>query len=48
MLIHSKKLYDDRLAALDGEIGRVKDLYFDDKNWVVRYVVADTDRKSVV
>jgi hypothetical protein len=42
MLIHSKKLYDDRLAALDGEIGRVKDLYFDDKNWVVRYVVADT------
>ena len=42
MLIHSKKLYDDRLAALDGEIGHVKDLYFDDKSWVVRYVVADT------
>jgi len=44
MLIHSKKLYDDRLAALDGEIGHVKDLYFDDKNWVVRYVVADTGK----
>jgi hypothetical protein len=27
---------------LDGEIGRVKDLYFDDQNWVVRYLVVDT------
>jgi hypothetical protein len=30
------------LAATDGEIGKVKELYFDDKNWTVRYVVVDT------
>jgi hypothetical protein len=28
--------------ASDGEIGHVKDFYFDDRNWAVRYVVADT------
>src|SRR5262245_4340906 len=30
------------LAAKDGEIGKVKELYFDDQNWTVRYVVVDT------
>lgn len=30
------------LGASDGEIGRVQDLYFDDENWAVRYLVADT------
>ncbi len=42
MLQNLKELYGDRLAASDGEIGHVKDFYFDDKTWVVRYVVADT------
>jgi len=42
MLQHIKELYGDKLAALDGEIGRVRDVYFDDKTWVIRYVVADT------
>jgi hypothetical protein len=37
-----KQLYGDKLGASDGEIGRVKDFYFDDQNWAVRYVVADT------
>ena len=32
------------LHARDGEIGRVKDVYFDDKEWVVRYLVADTNK----
>jgi hypothetical protein len=36
------QLYGDKLGASDGEAGHVKDFYFDDKNWVVRYVVADT------
>jgi uncharacterized protein YrrD len=31
-----------KLAASDGEIGHVKDFYFDDRNWTVRYVVVDT------
>ena len=30
------------IEASDGEVGKVKDFLFDDQNWVVRYVVADT------
>ena len=37
-----KQLSGDKLGALDGEIGHVKDFYFDDRSWAVRYVVADT------
>lgn len=42
MLKHLKPLYGDKLGALDGEVGHVKDFYFDDQSWAVRYVVADT------
>jgi len=42
MLRSVKQLYGDKLGALDGEIGHVKDFYFDDLSWAVRYVVADT------
>jgi hypothetical protein len=42
MLRSIKQLYGDKLGASDGEIGHVKDFYFDDRNWAVRYVVADT------
>jgi hypothetical protein len=35
-------LYGNRLGAKDGDIGHVKDIYFDDRHWHVRYVVADT------
>lgn len=30
------------VAARDGEIGKVSDIYFDDKAWAVRYLVIDT------
>src|SRR5438445_9306589 len=30
------------LHAADGDIGRVHDLYFDDRRWTVRYLVVDT------
>jgi sporulation protein YlmC with PRC-barrel domain len=30
------------LIALDGEIGHVSDIYFDDSTWLVRYFVVDT------
>ena len=30
------------IAATDGTIGHVKDFYFDDKAWVIRYLVVDT------
>jgi sporulation protein YlmC with PRC-barrel domain len=42
MLRSIKQLYGNKLGASDGEIGHVKDFYFDDQNWVVRYLVADT------
>jgi sporulation protein YlmC with PRC-barrel domain len=42
MLQSIKQLYGEQLGASDGEIGHVKDFYFDDRNWVTRYLVADT------
>jgi sporulation protein YlmC with PRC-barrel domain len=42
MLQSIKQLYGNKLAAFDGDIGHVKDFYFDDENWVVRYLAADT------
>ncbi len=42
MLRSLKRLHGDPLGALDGVIGKIKDFYFDDQSWVVRYVVADT------
>src|SRR5580698_8515374 len=42
MLQCVKQLYGHQLAASDGEIGHVNNFYFDDQNWAVRYVVADT------
>src|SRR5271166_7106948 len=42
MLLSIKQLYGEKLGASDGEIGHVKDFYFDDQDWAVRYVVVDT------
>jgi sporulation protein YlmC with PRC-barrel domain len=42
MLQNTKELYGNKIAALDGEVGRVKDFYFDDQTGTVRYLVADT------
>jgi uncharacterized protein YrrD len=44
-MLHSiQQRYGQKMRATDGEIGHVRDIYFDDKNWTVRYVVADTSR----
>jgi len=37
-----KQSYGAKLAAADGDIGHVKDFYFDEQNWGIRYLVADT------
>jgi len=37
-----KQFYGDEFGALDGGIGRVKDFYLDDRQWMVRYFVLDT------
>jgi uncharacterized protein YrrD len=42
MLRSTKQMYGDKLRAKDGEIGHIKDFYFDDQSWVVRYLIADT------
>jgi hypothetical protein len=36
------QMYGNKLGTSDGDIGQVKDFYFDDQNWAVRYLVADT------
>jgi hypothetical protein len=42
MLIKSKTIRSYKLRGIDGDVGSVKDLYFDDKYWTVRYLVANT------
>jgi uncharacterized protein YrrD len=37
-----KDLEGFAIRATDGTVGHVKDFYFDDKSWVVRYLVAET------
>ncbi len=43
MLIKAKTLKGYKLDGLDGEIGKVKEFYFDDRHWTIRYLVADTE-----
>lgn len=42
MLQNIKELYGHKLTALDGDIGHVKDFYFDDQGWAIRFLVVDT------
>jgi len=42
MLIPFHTLRGATLAASDGEIGKVREFYFDDEHWSVRYLVVDT------
>ncbi len=42
MLNEAISLKDYRLDSLDGEIGKIKEFYFDDRHWVIRYLVVDT------
>ncbi|MGD1088422.1 MAG: PRC-barrel domain-containing protein [Verrucomicrobiota bacterium] len=42
MLSNVKSLVGCKLDSLDGEIGKVKEFYFDDRHWTIRYLVANT------
>ena len=42
MLRNLKELQGYALRATDGDIGTIKDFYFDDEKWVVRYLVVET------
>lgn len=37
-----KSLNGRSIRAIDGEIGKVKEFYFDDKTWTIRYLVVET------
>ncbi len=41
MLRNTKDLENYSIMATDGEIGHVKDFFFDDDAWVIRYLVVD-------
>ena len=42
MIRDLKELNGYRVQAVDGDIGKVNDLYFDDQFWTIRYMVVDT------
>jgi uncharacterized protein YrrD len=42
MLNKAKTIKGYKLHSLDGDIGKVKEFYFDDHHWTIRYLVADT------
>ena len=42
MLRNTNDLQGYAIQATDGPIGHVKDFYFDDKAWVIRYLIVDT------
>jgi len=42
MLIKTKSLKGYKLKSLDGEIGKVKEFYFDDYKWTIRYLIVET------
>lgn len=42
MLFKAKSVKNYKLTGTDGDVGRVKEFFFDDLFWTVRYLVADT------
>lgn len=44
MYSFSSKLLTYNIAATDGEMGKVKDLYIEDNTWDIRYAIVDTRR----
>ncbi|MFB3817651.1 MAG: PRC-barrel domain-containing protein [Candidatus Methylomirabilales bacterium] len=42
MLLSTSQLDQFSIGASDGDIGRVRDVYFDDRHWTVRYFVVHT------
>ncbi|HET6556918.1 MAG TPA: PRC-barrel domain-containing protein [Prolixibacteraceae bacterium] len=42
MLIKANSIKNYKLLSTDGEVGKVKEFFFDDQFWTVRYLIADT------
>ncbi|HZQ75271.1 MAG TPA: PRC-barrel domain-containing protein [Burkholderiales bacterium] len=45
MLLSARRLQGERVRAMDGDAGRIDDVYFDDASWSVRYMVVRDDRR---
>jgi hypothetical protein len=41
-MLTNKRLNDFAIRALDGRLGTVRDIYFDDETWAIRYLIVDT------
>ena len=44
MLLSANHLIGFNVEAIDGKIGDVYDVYFDAKQWIIRYIVVDTGK----
>ncbi len=44
MLPSASDLKHVTITAMDGDLGRMSDLYFNDRDWAVRYLVIDTEK----
>jgi uncharacterized protein YrrD len=42
MLFSTKELDGFQIIARDGEVGHVRDIYFDDRQWAIRHLVVET------
>jgi len=43
-MLRSVKAFEGyEVHAIDGEVGSVRDFYFDDEHWAIRYLVVDTE-----
>ncbi|MGQ0622678.1 MAG: PRC-barrel domain-containing protein [Panacagrimonas sp.] len=42
MLYRMEKLIGLSISTSDGELGKIRDIYFDDRRWAVRYLVVET------
>jgi len=42
MQLNINSLLGFSLSAIDGEVGMVEEIYFDDRNWAIRYLVVKT------
>lgn len=44
MLYNAKNLIDNKIQAIDGDLGKLDDFYFDDRSWNIRYMIVDTGK----
>jgi len=44
VLLRVTEVRGSRVLALDGMLGKVRDIYFDDTHWIARYLVIDAGR----